>query len=136
MSLSYGSSATPILLFPMVPNTEQFDPEYYDNQKYGGYYLSLDGQLQKSRLNEKGEGLLKGQGKITLFTFGEDTIWGEDKPVINHPLPYNGAPKDSAQEEKQSQEKMKNLLYAVILLAVISVFSIPAIKNSKLGPGT
>ena len=102
-SSSYGSPQLPILIFPMVPGTEKFDATFYEKQQEHGFYLSLYGDIRKVNINQAGQGILRGQTNTTLFTFGEDTVWGEDKPLLHHPLPYDGEP--SANSAPSNGEK-------------------------------
>ncbi|MDA7882233.1 type II secretion system GspH family protein [Akkermansiaceae bacterium] len=85
LSQSYGSSAIPVICAPLKSGgiDPVFDAGAYNNEYV---YLKLDSSVGTGKVNEAGKALLKGQGKTTIMTTGEDTIWGStDQPIVRPP---------------------------------------------------
>jgi len=86
LSSSSAKSTTPILVAPLKEGGTEplFDPEPYNDQMV---YLRADGAVVKTRIKPDGEaGLAKGK---TLFSTGEDTMWGDDQPEVKEPTGLN-----------------------------------------------
>ncbi|MDB4544355.1 hypothetical protein N9Z83_00255 [Akkermansiaceae bacterium] len=137
-STRYGSSALPILMFPMIPGTNRFDSTFFERQRMRGFYLKLDGSVGHVHINDEGEGILRGQAVTTLFTFGEDTIWGENKPLVHHPLSYDGEPSaDSIPRSGKRRsslpiEKTYSLIIGIFLISLaIAFYLFERIKKAK-----
>lgn len=91
LSASYTKSATPLAVAPLKEGGT--DPVFDDNAYNGEYvYLRGDNSVGTGKLDKRGEGkaLLKGQGRKTLFTVGDDTIWEDDQPDVKMPNTRGG----------------------------------------------
>jgi prepilin-type N-terminal cleavage/methylation domain-containing protein len=86
LSASYTKPSTPLAVAPLKEGG--IDPTFDDNAYDGEYvYLRGDSSVATGKLDKAGEGkaLLKGQGRKTLFTVGDDTIWEDDEPEVKMP---------------------------------------------------
>ena len=82
-----NNSGRPVLMAPMSDSGNTFKRDPYDGKAVA---LRLDGSVQTLRLkkatgggNTDGEALIGG-GK-TLFQTGQDSVWGDDNPVLAYP---------------------------------------------------
>ena len=75
-------SITPLVIAPIATNGKipTFDPE-----PYTGYYVygSVDGSGKQGKINTDGSAGSK--GRTSLFQTGEDSLFGDDIPVIKMP---------------------------------------------------
>ncbi len=82
LSSSTAKSTTPILVAPISEGGTDptFDPNPYNEQMV---YARADGSVKEARIKTDGTaGLKKGR---TLFSIGENTMWGDDQPEVLEP---------------------------------------------------
>ena len=84
LSQSYGQSSIPVVCAPLKSGgiDPVFDEGAYNNEYV---YLKLDSSVGTGKIKD-GKALLKGQGKTTLTTNGEGTMWGStDQATVRAP---------------------------------------------------
>lgn len=83
LSQSYGSSAIPVLVAPVLKGgvSPVFDQNLFRGQ---AIYLKLDSSVGTREINKKGE-LVSKQTDQDIFKNGDNTIWGDDTPIVKAP---------------------------------------------------
>jgi len=81
---------TPILLAPMIGNSNLFDPTFY-NSKGLAICAHLDSSVKRIPVDRSGVAFMSKSKKINLLD-PSNRIWKGQAPKIHHPLPYKGAP--------------------------------------------
>lgn len=73
-----GNPARPILVTPLIPGTDRFDPTRFDGK---AVILKLDNSVSSMSIGNDGHVMIFGQNLLDP----ENPVWGTDKPVIMWP---------------------------------------------------
>jgi hypothetical protein len=126
-------SSTPLLISHIDPNTRQFDKNCYSGEYV---YLRGDNSVATGKIGPNGRPLLKGQGSKSLFENGPDTVWGDLKPKIHYPLPYELKATPSPQKIKWGSRAvvLLSLVLLVLLIFLVSRWICTPLKRLQPTP--
>jgi hypothetical protein len=85
LNSSMTKSETPLLISHIDPNTRKFDENCYSGEFV---YLQADNSVAIGIIGPNGKPFIRGKDHRGLFDYGSGTIWGNLKPKIHYPLPY------------------------------------------------
>ncbi|MDB4544357.1 hypothetical protein N9Z83_00265 [Akkermansiaceae bacterium] len=110
---------TPLLLAPMIPQSDLFDPTFYGNDGVA-IYARLDSSVAKASVDPSGIAYVSRSKKVQLLDPNNE-IWKGRPPKIHHHLPYRGVPSGNSLNQSRPWSRTQVIYTTALSLIVLSV---------------
>ena len=112
-------SDTPILLAPMIGQSNLFDPTFYGNKGIA-ICARLDSSVTRFPVDRGGVAYRSKSKKVKLLD-PKNQIWKGQAPTIHHPLPYDGAPNGNSLNQPRPWSRIQVIYTTALTLIVLSI---------------